>query len=77
MREQTPPELQYLLTDLFETITLFENRTLETTYKELDNGKYEVSLQIECQKLQADKEGHEFPVEIDDWIEIGAFAQPE
>lgn len=77
LREQTPEDLQYLLKDLFDKITLFENRTLETTYKQLDNGKYEVSLKVECQKLQADNEGHESPIDIDDWIEIGAFAQPE
>jgi aminopeptidase N len=32
LREQTPPELQYLLHDLFEQITLFGNRTVSATY---------------------------------------------
>ena len=29
LREQTPPDLQYLIKDLFEDITIFSNRTLE------------------------------------------------
>src|SRR5208283_1722318 len=29
LREQTPPNLQYLIKDLFEDITLFSNRTLD------------------------------------------------
>jgi aminopeptidase N len=35
LKKQTPPELQYLIKDLFEEITLFENRTLEATVKKL------------------------------------------
>src|SRR5947209_12826646 len=31
LREQTPAELQYLIKDLFEDITLFSNRTLSAT----------------------------------------------
>jgi len=77
LREQTPPEHQHLLVDLFEEITLFENRTTKTTYRKLDNGKYEVVLDVECKKLQADEKGEETEVELDDWIEIGAFAKPE
>jgi aminopeptidase N len=29
LREQTPPQLQYLIKDLFEDITIFSNRTLD------------------------------------------------
>lgn len=77
LREQTPPEFQYLLSDLFAEITLFENRTVKTSYKKLDDSQYEVSLDIQCQKFQADEKGKQAQVEIDDWIEIGAFAKPE
>jgi len=77
LREQTPAEYQYLLKDLFEEITLFENRTLETSYKELADGKYEITLEIECQKFRAGEAGEQTKIEINDWIEIGAFAKPE
>jgi len=31
LREETPPQMQYLIKDLFEDITLFSNRTLDAT----------------------------------------------
>ena len=77
LREQTPDELQYLLVDLFEDITLFENKTEDATYKKLEDGKYEVTFVANCQKLKADEKGKQTETEIDDWIEIGAFAEPE
>ncbi len=77
LRAQTPPDLQYLIHDLFEEITLFTNRTLQARYRETDDGKFAVELEIECQKTQADGQGVEADVPLDDWIEIGAFATPE
>ncbi|MFN3189630.1 MAG: ABC transporter permease/M1 family aminopeptidase [Aureliella sp.] len=77
LREVTPPDLQYLLTDLFEEITLFSNSTESATYEELPDGKYKIKLDVVCKKFRADAKGKETEVEVDDWIEIGAFAQPE
>ena len=76
LREQMEPEYHYLLSDLFESIILFENRTDKATYKKLDNGKYEVSLTAICEKFEANEKGKQEKVEINDWIEIGAFAKP-
>lgn len=77
LRAQTPPELQYLITDLFEDITLFANRTTEATCTELPDGKFAVKLKIECEKYKATDKGAESKVPMNDWIEIGAFAKPE
>lgn len=77
LKKQTPPELQYLIKDLFEEITLFENRTLDASVKKLESGKYLVALDVECSKWKADEKGAETEVEMDDWIEVGAFAKPE
>ncbi len=77
LKQQTPEEMQYLLTDLFEDITLFANRTLNASYKELAAGKFEVTLNVECKKFKSDKDGNQTEVAIDDWIDIGAFAAPE
>ena len=51
----TPDSLQYVIKDLFEDITLFENRCLEVSSKELDDGKWEVTIEVECRKLKADE----------------------
>ena len=72
-----PPELQYLIKDLFEDITLFSNRTLASRYRKLPNGKYAVSVDVECEKLKSDSKGKTEKATVQDWIEIGAFAKPE
>jgi aminopeptidase N len=77
LKEETPPELQYLLKDLFEHITLFSNRTTEATARKRADGKYDVTVKIDVHKFKADEKGVESEVTPDDWIEIGAFAKPE
>jgi len=76
-REETPAELQYLIKDLFEDITIFSNRTLEATARKRAEGKYDVTVDIETRKFKADPKGNETEVPVNDWIEIGAFAKPE
>jgi hypothetical protein len=76
LREQTPPNLQYLIKDLFEDITLFSNRTLEARAVKRADGKYDVTINVEARKFKADAEGKETEVPVDDWIDIGAFAKP-
>ena len=76
LREQCPPEYHGVLTDSFKKITLFGNRTTEATYKKRDDGKYDVTINVDCHKFQANSKGLETEVELNDWIEIGAFASP-
>jgi hypothetical protein len=76
LREETPPNLQYLIKDLFEDITLFSNRTLEATAAKRADGKYDVTINVEARKFKADAKGNETEVPVDDWIDIGAFAKP-
>jgi len=77
LREQTPPNLQYLIKDLFEDITLFSNRTLDASAVKRPDGKYDVTIDVETHKYKADAKGNETEVPMDDWIDIGAFAKPE
>jgi len=77
LSEQTPPQYQYLIKDLFEDITLFSNRTLDATARRRPDGKYDVTLNIEAHKFKADAKGNETEVPVNDWIDIGAFAKPE
>ncbi|HEX7286737.1 MAG TPA: M1 family aminopeptidase [Candidatus Angelobacter sp.] len=76
LREQTPPNLQYLIKDLFEDITLFSNRTLDATAEKRADGKYDVTIKVEAHKYKADAKGNETEVPVDDYIDIGAFAKP-
>jgi ABC-2 type transport system permease protein len=76
LQEQTPPQLQYLIKDLFEDITIFSNRTLDATAHPRADGKYDVTIKVEARKYKADAKGNETEVPINDYIDIGAFAKP-
>jgi aminopeptidase N len=77
LREQTPPQYQYLLKDLFEDITLFSNRATKATAKKRADGQYDVTVEVDTHKYKADAKGEETEVPVDDWIEVGALAAPE
>jgi ABC-2 type transport system permease protein len=74
LRAVTPPQLHSLLTDLFETITLWDLKTQSATTRRLADGKYEVTLNVHAQKLRADGIGRETPTPMDDLIEVACFA---
>jgi len=74
LEPQVPDSLKYLIDDWFKEITLYDNRLKEATYKALSNGKYEVKLAVESKKIKADSLGNEQFVAIDDWVDIGLFA---
>ncbi len=77
LREVTPDDLRYVLDDLFADIILFANRTTQAEYEQLEDGRYKIYLGVICEKFRADAKGEEASVELNDWIEIGAFAAPE
>lgn len=77
IREVVPPEYQETVTDLFERITLFENKVEEATYTELADGTYRVRLETSTRKVHADGEGVESDAPLDDWVDIGVFAEAE
>ncbi|MCB2379343.1 hypothetical protein LGH70_17225 [Hymenobacter sp. BT635] len=59
LRRHTPDSLQYLVTDLFERITLYENKVDSASYHKLPNGQYRVQFTIDTKKLYADSLGNE------------------
>jgi hypothetical protein len=74
LREQTPPELQYVITDMFESIVLYENRAVSATYVETPDKKYKVTLKTSSQKKKSDGSGNETPMTIHDLIDVGVFS---
>jgi ABC-2 type transport system permease protein len=71
LRKHTPPEFQYLYEDLFENITIYDNRAVAATYVQQAGGKYQVHLTVEAKKNRADGRGQEQAVPLHDWIDIG------
>jgi aminopeptidase N len=75
IRNVTPDSLKYLITDMFETITLFENKTDSATFKEVAKDKFEVTISVSSEKVRADSTGLETPIAINDWIDIGVYGK--
>jgi aminopeptidase N len=74
LREQTPPDMQYLIDDGFNRIVLYDNKALNATSDKLPDGKYKVTLNVQARKVQADGNGVETPMPLADYIDIGVFS---
>ncbi len=73
-RAVTPDSLQSVITDLFETMTLFENRADKVTMKPA--GKvFDVSVTVSSAKFRADSLGNETPTKLNDLIYIGVYGK--
>ena len=75
IREETPEDLQYLITDTFEKITLYENKAKEAIAFENPDGTYTVDLKVEAKKVYSDSLGVQTTAELADWLEIGVFGE--
>ena len=73
LRAVTPDSMQYLLTDLFERITLWEVETRRAAVERTGTGEYQVTLDVVAKKVTADSIGRETEVPMDDLVEIGVF----
>ncbi|EAQ41000.1 M1 family aminopeptidase [Polaribacter sp. MED152] len=60
IREVTPDSLQYIIKDMFETITLYKNRIVEVETTALDNGKFQVDIEFEVAKYRNDEKGKKY-----------------
>ena len=74
LKSKVPDSLNYLINDWFKEITLYDNRLKTATAKRLDNGKYEVKIEIAASKIKADSLGNEIAVTLNEWIDIGVFS---
>ncbi|WP_188460790.1 M1 family aminopeptidase [Marivirga lumbricoides] len=75
-REVTPDSLQYLIADLFENITLFSNRVVDSRYVEKGD-KYEVTLTTFSEKFRADSLGTQTDEPLADYIDVAVFEKSE
>jgi len=75
IRNAVPDSLKYIVKDMFENITLYENRVLEANYKKTKEGKYIVTFKIEAKKFVADSLGNETEIPVNDWMDIGIFTK--
>jgi hypothetical protein len=77
IRAVTPDSLQYVIHDLFETITLYDNKADTATAKKRPDGTYAVHLAFSAKKLRADSLGNQTEIPVADYIDVGVFGAPE
>jgi len=70
-RAVTPPEKKSLITDLFETITLYDNKATSASVTKRPDGKFLVTITVESKKFRADDRGKETAVPVNDWVDVG------
>jgi hypothetical protein len=70
-REAAPPEYQYVVADMFEEITLYENRAASATYEKRADGRFDVTVSVRAKKLRASETGVETEVPVADYIDVG------
>jgi aminopeptidase N len=77
-KEAKTPEQQALITDLFETITIYDLKTRSAETSKLPDGRWRTRLTVEAGKFTADSKGNETPAALAESIEVGVFtARPE
>jgi ABC-2 type transport system permease protein len=75
IREDTPDDLQYLITDTFEKITLYENKAKKASAVENEDGTFTVTMEVEAKKVYSDSLGNQMDAELNDWLEIGILGE--
>jgi ABC-2 type transport system permease protein len=75
MRAVTPDTFQYVIDDLFEQITLYENKAVSADYHQLVPNKYRVNLTVSCRKFRADSVGNQSEIAVNDYITIAVFGE--
>src|SRR5258708_35375035 len=59
--------------EMFETITLYDNKTVSAKVQPTADHKYKLTLVVNARKLRANGDGAETEIPIHDLIEVGVF----
>ena len=77
IRDGAPQKYQDVITDLFEKIILYDLKVADSSVRELENGQYEVTIEVEAHKYEADGEGREKEVPFVTWVDIGVLGEEQ
>jgi hypothetical protein len=72
LRDETPAEYRYLIEDLFETITLYDNRATSATIAQAPDGGWDVTMQVVARKFRSDQRGEQTELDFVDYMDVGA-----
>lgn len=75
LREEAGPEWDSVITDFFERIILFDLQVTDATATQREDGRWDVVIDVEARKYEADGEGQQTEEDIDYLIDIGVFTR--
>lgn len=73
----TPDSLKYLVDDLFNKITIYENEISKATCKELTSGKFQIDLELKAAKFYLDGIGNQTEAPLHDYIYVALLDDKE
>lgn len=76
LKAVTPDSLQYVIADLFETITLWDVKTDTAAAERMPSGDWRVTLTVTAKKMRADSIGKEIEMPMNDLVDMGVYAEP-
>ncbi|WP_018478889.1 ABC transporter permease/M1 family aminopeptidase [Pontibacter roseus] len=77
LKTAAPDSLQPLLHDFFEKNTFWELKTEQATARQVESGKWQVTLDVQARKFIVDSVGVETVLQMNDWVEIGVLGPSE
>jgi aminopeptidase N len=69
----TPDSLKYVLRDLFEDMTFYDNKTDSATTTKQADGTWNVHLVLRAKKMKGDSVGNTRDVPVGDYMDVGIF----
>ena len=73
LRPRIPDSLNYLVDDIMDKITLYDNDVRSAHYTRNENFEYLAEVEIEGEKFYADGQGKEKKADMNDLVEIGIY----
>jgi ABC-2 type transport system permease protein len=75
LRDACPDSLKYLIKDMFEDITVYENYIKDLSYESMKDGKYKVKLTLGSVKFKSDSLGKQKAVPVADYMDVAIFTE--
>jgi aminopeptidase N len=75
LREEAGPQWESVIRDFFERIVLFDLEVTSATASQREDGRWDVALEIEAHKFEADGAGEQTEEPIDYLIDVGLFTE--
>jgi hypothetical protein len=77
LQQVTADSLKPVITDLFETITLWDFKTEDATGRRNADSTWTVTLRVSALKFRADSLGNQTDIPINDLVDIGVFGDKQ